>query len=175
MDDLPTIGDFIRKNSFATLITVDHGKPWATHLPVELEVNATGEKVLWCHVSKANPQWKTLSNDAEVLVIFSGPHSYISSSWYDHVNVPTWNYIAVHIYGKAKMMSDEELLESLKRLVMKYETISKKPVSVETMPADYVKKEMKGIVGFEISIHKIEGKWTATTRTIKILLLNLKS
>jgi transcriptional regulator len=159
MEDWPEIENFIRTNSFATLVSTVGSKPWATHLPVELEENSSGENVLRGHLSKANVQWKNFSTTETVLVIFHGPHHYISASWYNHVNVPTWNYIAVHIYGKIRIMDDEELLDSLKNLVNRYETISKNPVSVETMPRDFVQKEMKGIVGFEISIEKIEGKW----------------
>ncbi len=159
LNDLPAIEDFIRKNSFAILINQVEEKPWATHLPLELEVNETGEKVLWGHLSKANPQWKSFNDEEQVLAIFQGPHSYISSSWYNHVNVPTWNYIAVHVYGKIKLMNDELVYEHLKRLVNKYEVVSENPVRIETMPPEYVKKEMKGIVGFEIYIEKLEGKW----------------
>lgn len=159
MDDWPEIENFVRKNSFATLVSLVDSRPWATHLPIELEKNSSGEFVLRGHLSRANVQWKNFSAHEMVLVIFQGSHHYISSSWYDHINVPTWNYIAVHIYGKIRIMNDEELLDSLKNLVDRYETISKNPVSVETMPHDFVQKEMKGIAGFEISIEKMEGKW----------------
>ncbi|MCY7410720.1 MAG: FMN-binding negative transcriptional regulator [Chitinophagales bacterium] len=159
IEDLPAIEDFIEKNSFAILINEVKENPWATHLPLELEVNEAGEKVLWGHLSKANPQWKSFGKEEQVLAIFQGPHTYISSSWYNHVNVPTWNYIAVHVYGKIKLMNDEQVYEHLKRLVNKYEAISENPVSVETMPPEFVRKEMKGVVGFEIAIEKIEGKW----------------
>lgn len=159
LEELPVIEDFIRKNSFATLINQVEEKPWATHLPLELEVNEAGEMVLWGHLSRANPQWKSFGNEQQVLAIFQGPHTYISSSWYNHVNVPTWNYIAVHVYGKIKLMNDEQVFEHLKRLVNKYEVVSENPVRIETMPPEFVKKEMKGVVGFEISIDKMEGKW----------------
>ena len=158
-NDLPEIEKFLRKNSFATLVSLHEEKHWATHLPLELEVNEQNQKVLWGHLSRANPQWKSFAENGEVMAIFLGPHTYISPSWYDHVNVPTWNYIAVHVYGKVKITEGEELHRALKRLVEKYEVISQKPVSVETMPEEYVKKEMKGIVGLEISIDKMEGKW----------------
>ncbi|MFI5134889.1 MAG: FMN-binding negative transcriptional regulator [Chitinophagales bacterium] len=157
--NFPEIENFIRKNSFAVLVNEVAEKPWATHIPVELEENEKGEKVLWCHIAKANPQWKSFESNRDVLVIFSGPHHYISSSWYNHFNVPTWNFIAVHVYGKVAIMSDEKLYESLKRLVNKYETTSKNPVSVETLPADLIQKLLNGVVGMEISIEKIEGKW----------------
>ncbi|MBK5280316.1 MAG: FMN-binding negative transcriptional regulator, partial [Bacteroidia bacterium] len=116
-------------------------------------------KKLSGHVARGNKQWKEWSSETEVLAIFSGPHTYISSSWYDHENVPTWNYIAVHVYGKLKILSDQELLQSLKDLTNKYEKQSEKPVTVEKMNPNYVKKEMLGIVGFEIEITKIEGTY----------------
>ena len=149
----------MRQHSFAALISLHEGKHWATHLPLELEVNEQGEKVLWGHFSKANPQWKSFGENQEVMAIFIGPHSYISSSWYDHVNVPTWNYIAVHVYGKVKLIEGDQLHEALRRLVNKYEVISKNPVSIDTMPEEFVRKEIKGVIGFEISIEKIEGAW----------------
>ena len=156
---LPELEAFIRENPFAILVNQHDGKPWATHIPVELEKNESGENVLWCHVAKANLQWKVFENNPDALVIFSGAHHYISSSWYNHINVPTWNFIAVHVYGKVKIMSEENFLEALRRLVHRYETASKNPVSVETMPQDFVQRLIKGAVGFEISIDKIEGKW----------------
>lgn len=149
---------FIIKNSFAVLITHHQQKTFATHIPVELETLATGEKVLHGHISRGNPQWRSFENSDEVLVIFSGAHSYVSSSWYNHLNVPTWNYIAVHVSGHLRMLNEEELFASLKKLVDKYEVISKNPVTVEGME-DYMRNQIKGIVGFEMKIEKMEGKW----------------
>jgi transcriptional regulator len=73
--------------------------------------------------------------------------------------VPTWNFIAVHVYGRVQLMSEENFLEALGRLVRRYETTSKNPVSVDSMPQEFIEKLIKGAVGFEISIEKIEGKW----------------
>lgn len=157
--NFPEIENFLRSHSFATLVSMHEQKPWATHIPLELEVNQAGEKVLWGHLSKANPQWKSFDENETVMAVFLGPHTYISSSWYDHVNVPTWNYIAVHVYGKVRIVEGEELHESLRRLVNKYEVIAHSPVSVDTMPEEFVRKEVKGIVGLEISMDKIEGNW----------------
>ena len=157
--NFPEIENFLRSHSFATLASMHEQKPWATHIPLELEVNQAGEKVLWGHLSKANPQWKSFDENETVMAVFLGPHTYISSSWYDHVNVPTWNYIAVHVYGKVRIVEGEELHESLRRLVNKYEVIAHSPVSVDTMPEEFVRKEVKGIVGLEISMDKIEGNW----------------
>jgi len=89
------------------------------------------------------------------LAIFSGPHSYISYSWHDHENVPTWNYLAVHVYGKAKILNHEETVASLKKLVDKYEKNSKNPVRVEDLSKQTM-MQARGIVAFEIEITAIE-------------------
>lgn len=148
--------EFIRKNGFGILISSVAGKPWASHIPLLL--SADGKK-LSGHLARGNKQWKEWNDESEILAIFSGPHAYISSSWYDHENVPTWNYIAVHVYGKLKILSDQELLQSLKELTDTYEKQSVQPVSVEKMNPDYLKKEMLGIVGFEIEITKMEAAY----------------
>lgn len=151
------IKDFLQKNSFGILVNQTNGKLWATHIPLELDTNENGKQVLYGHISKENPQWESFANNNKVLAIFSGPHSYISSSWYDHESVPTWNYIAVHIYGTIKIIEGEAVIESLKKLVDKYEKNSKNPIRVE----DLSKKTMmqtRGIVAFEIEIDEIQAK-----------------
>jgi len=153
------VKSFLQQNSFGILVSQQDGKPWATHIPLELDVNAKGEEVLVGHVSRGNKQWKGFDENNEVLAIFNGPHTYISSSWYDHENVPTWNYIAVHVYGKIRIVEGEELLTSLKKLVSKYETQSKNPVTVEEMSKKLLENELKGIVGFEILITDIQAAY----------------
>ena len=122
---------FISKNTFAVLVTYDGQKPVATHLPLELETAINGEKVLRGHIARGNPQWRSFENNHQALAIFSGPHSYVSSSWYNHINVPTWNYIAVHVYGQIKILTEEEVYASLKNLINKYEVVSKNPVTIK--------------------------------------------
>lgn len=149
------IEDFLHKNSFGILVNQTDGKLWATHIPLELDTNENGRKVLYGHISKENPQWKSFGNDNKVLAIFSGPQAYISSSWYDFENVPTWNYTAIHVYGTVKIIDADAVLEHLKKLVDKYEAASENPVSVER----FSKKTMmqtRGIVAFEIEITEIE-------------------
>jgi len=155
-EDQQEINNFIRQNGFGILISQGVERIVGTHLPLELSED--GSK-LHAHISRANPQWKNLEADKEVLVIFTGPHTYISSSWYDHENVPTWNYLAVHVYGTLRIIEGDELLHSLKQLVNKYERHSKNPVTVEGMSPGYVEREMKGIVGFEITITKTEANY----------------
>ena len=102
-DDAAEVRDFLTKNSFGILISQADARLWATHIPLELDKNENGQDILTGHVSRGNPQWKNFADNSGVLAIFPGPHSYISSSLYDHENVPTWNYIAGHIYGKIKI------------------------------------------------------------------------
>lgn len=155
-NDDSEIKEFIKQNSFGILITHSSEKIIATHIP--LEFSPDGSKLLG-HISKANPQWKNFEADSDVLVIFSGPHAYISSSWYDHENVPTWNYIAAHVYGKIHIIEGDELYQALKHLVNRYETSSSNPISIDTMSPDYVRKSMQGLVGFEINITSIEAAY----------------
>ena len=154
--DFAAIKEFIKHHSFGILVSQSNQKMLATHIPMEFSPDET--KLLG-HISRANPQWKNFSASAEVLAIFTGPHAYISSSWYDHENVPTWNYIAVHVYGKIEIIAGEQLYQSLKHLVDKYESDSAKPVSLEKMSSDYVRKSIQGIVGFEITITAIEAAY----------------
>jgi transcriptional regulator len=158
-DNIDEIKKFIQSNSFGILIGAGETKIMASHIPLELYTNEAGEDVLYGHISKANTQWKNFENHKDVLVIFSGQHSYISSSWYDHENVPTWNYIAVHVYGTIRIIEGNMLLDSLKRLVNKYERNSANPVSVEKMSERVIDNGLKGIVGFEIKINEIEAAY----------------
>ncbi len=154
--DINIIEKFIKETGLATVITKGSTFPVGTHIPIELEINEAGNKVLWGHFSKANPQWQDVEKDENVLVIFLSPvHSYISSSWYNHPNAPTWNYLSVHISGTLKIIEGEKLWESVRRLTNRYEKHVANPVSLDTLPAQ-VQKQMNGIVGFEVSIDRIE-------------------
>jgi len=160
--DAATIERFIRQNSFATLISCDGQNPIATHLPLELVQNESGEKFLNGHLARANKQWRTFEANDEVLAIFAGPHCYVSARWYDHINVPTWNYMVAHVYGKPRLVTGhDELYAMLKQLVNKYEAdaITENPYKLENLPKDFVEKEMKGIIGFQIKINRIEAKF----------------
>lgn len=153
------LNELLRTHSFATLVTVDQGAPFATHLPVLLDADRGPHGTLRAHVAKANPQWQHFKDDAEVLMIFQGPHAYISPSWYQPgVSVPTWNYEAVHAYGRAKIMKDErELLGLLRDLVGVYESGFAKPwVFPEDDPRH--RAMLANIVGFTIEITRLEGK-----------------
>lgn len=158
--DLDAAKQYIKENSFGVLITTqENGAPWATHIPMELRQNAEGKDILVGHISKANPQWKSFEHQTQVLTIFSAHHSYVSSSWYNHsTTVPTWNYVAVHAYGTIKILSEDELYQSLVRLVDKYEQVAKEPIALDKLPEKMVKRELRGIVGFEIEITEMHAK-----------------
>ena len=147
-EDQKLMKEIIRENSFALLIS-DKEKLAATHSMFLVNENE-GNFYLETHISKANFQAKVLKDGDEVLCDFLGAHSYISSSWYDHQNVSTWNYEAVQVRGKVKLMNDDELYEHLRKLTFKYEKNQKCPMLVENMEDDYVKNEMKGAFGIHI-------------------------
>lgn len=149
------IKNFIHDNGFAILVNQTNGKLWATHIPLFLDTNKLGNEVLVGHVSLENPQAESFKGNEDVLAIFSGAHSYISSSWYDHENVPTWNYLAVHVYGKVTILNHDETVLSLKKLVDKYEAKSENPVKVEELSKETM-RQARGIVAFEIEITSIE-------------------
>jgi len=151
------IQNFIHQNGFAILVNQTNGKLWATHIPLVLDVNDNGKQILVGHVSKLNPQAESFKSSDEVLAIFSGSHTYISSSWYDHENVPTWNYLAVHVYGKVTIYNHEQAVNSLKKLVDKYEAKSEKPIRVENL-SEKTMREARGIMAFEIEITAIEAQ-----------------
>jgi transcriptional regulator len=151
------IQNFLHQNSFAILVNQTNGKLWATHTPLILETNAEGKQVLVGHISKANPQAESFKSNDEVLVLFSGANAYISSSWYDHENVPTWNYLAVHVYGKVRVYNHQQAVDFLKKLVDKYEAKSEKPVRVENL-SEKTMREARGIIAFEIEITSIEAQ-----------------
>ncbi|MBE7535515.1 MAG: FMN-binding negative transcriptional regulator [Anaerolineales bacterium] len=149
-EDREKIIEFMRQNEFAVVVAYDGEKPTASHLLVE--VFEEGERIfINGHMSRVNPLWKIFERDVEVLTIFHGPHTYISPTWYNHVNVPTWNYQAVHVYGKPRIVEEyDEAYQILKRLVDRHEAASH--YKMETLPQDFVAKEIKGIVAFQIEV-----------------------
>ncbi|MBS4171755.1 FMN-binding negative transcriptional regulator [Bacillus sp. FJAT-49736] len=154
------IWDFVLNNSFGTIVSTEQGKPIATHLPLGL--NKKGDDYyITGHLAYANPQWRTFEDENEnenVLVMFQGPHAYISSSWYNHENVPTWNYQSVHVYGKASIMGEQELEEELILLLQKYEHHRENATLWENL-SPQTKKQIKGIVGFKIKIQEVQAAY----------------
>ena len=152
-EDRKKIVEFLRSNGFPALVSQDGENLLATHLPVEVVENADGSLTILGHKSRANPQWKSFG-DQEVLLIFQGAHTYISPRWYNHVNVPTWNYINVHVYGKVRMLEGEELRSLLSELIAKHETGT--GYSMDGLPADFVEKEMRGVAGFALEVTRLD-------------------
>lgn len=152
-EDRTRIIEFLKANSFPALVSQDGKELVATHLPVEVIENADGSLVILGHMSRANPQWK-LFGEQEVLLIFQGAHTYISPRWYNHVNVPTWNYVNVHVYGKVRMVDGDELKSLLGELVNKHEVGT--GYSLEGLPADFVEKEMRGVAGFALDVTRLD-------------------
>lgn len=154
-ENLEEVKKFIEENSFGILVNTVDDKPWATHIPLELDVDTEGKEVLVGHIAKANPQWQHFKEAQHVLCIFNGPHSYISSSWYKEEEVPTWNYIAVHVYGTLKILDEAAVLASMHKLVDKYEQHSANPIAIDQLSAKTM-RQIKGVVGFQITIEDIQ-------------------
>ncbi len=157
--DIEKIHAFIKENSFAILVSVKDGLPIGTHIPLQLEKNAAGNDILMGHISRGNEQKYTLMDGAKVLAIFPGPHAYISPRWYTEMKVPTWNYIAVHITGTVTIVEGEALRAALSRLINTYEQHLPKPVTIEEIPEKSVSDDLRGIVGFEISIDEVQAAY----------------
>jgi transcriptional regulator len=155
--DQAILFDFIDRHGFATMVSVIQGVPFATHLPILLDRD---RNLLLGHVARANPHWHDFDGIRESLFIFQGPHAYVSPSWYAVAPaVPTWNYAVVHVSGAPRVLADEASLEPiLARLVDKYEGTAETAWQYD-LPDDYRRKLLHGIVGFEVPIARIEGKF----------------
>jgi len=150
---------FMQKYSYATLVTIINNKPFASHMPLVVS-EQNGQIKIEGHFAKNNPQWQNMS-EQEILVMFTEPHAYVSPSLYeDAQNVPTWNYIAVHAYGKAKIYGFEDHKEELEKIII---------ATIKTFENAYLEQYqalsdkykygmMSAIVGFEIEVSKLEAK-----------------
>ncbi|MFJ5770473.1 FMN-binding negative transcriptional regulator [Psychrobacillus sp. NPDC093180] len=156
--DFEEIREFIQKNSFGTIVTTKKGKPIATHLPLRFS-EKDGDYYVTGHMAYGNPQWRTFEESEDILVMFQGPHAYISSSWYEHENVPTWNYQAVHAYGAASILDEEELKQELSEMLLKYEKHRENPILWEKLSPQVLEKELKGIIGFKIKICEVQAAY----------------
>ena len=162
---LPVLHQMMAEHPLAAVVTLGTGGLIATHMPLVLEDDGSEFGLLKGHVSRANPQWRDLTPGIDALAIFAGPQHYISPNWYpgkleDGREVPTWNYVVVHAYGPLRIVEDGTwMLAHLNSLVTTHEAISPIPWKVSDAPADFIAGQMKGIVGFEIPIRRLEGKW----------------
>src|ERR1044071_4554 len=160
VQDANRLGRFMRDNSFATLIThSDQAGASASHVPVLYDAQPH-PGVLVGHLARANPQWRQLQNGREALVIFLGPHAYVSPRWYStEPSVPTWNYAAVHAYGIPKVIMDEASLAGLVRRMIRVYEGEGEGAWPGDLPPGYLSRQLKAIVGFEIGITRLEGKF----------------
>lgn len=154
-NDPDEIRAFVQQNNFGILTSQVEGRLWATHVPFMVGQNEKGQTILSTHIARANPQWRNLEGQ-EVMVIFNGPNAYISSSWYDHENVPTWNYLAVHAYGTVQILEGDALVQAISQLVNHHEQHSERPVSVEGMTPEFFKRELRALVGIEIIVAEFQ-------------------
>jgi len=150
---------FIEAHSFGLLVSAHEGGPFASHLPFLLERDAGPHGTLVGHMARANPQWRH-TDGRPVLAVFSGPHAYVSPSWYEAENVvPTWNYAAVHVYGTFESVEDPaELLGIVRDTVRVYEAAMPRPWQLDEASA-YSRGMLRQIVGFRVRVGRIEGKW----------------
>jgi transcriptional regulator len=151
---------FMQRYSFATLVSGGDPEPSAGHFPLLIEPHFGSHGRLLGHMARANPLWK-IADGQRVLAIFTGPHAYVSPSWYEADQVvPTWNYVSVHAYGRLRV--DEDLgrvLERVRNTVDHYEAGLPAPWSMDTQDKDFMDRLLKAIVGFEIELDRIQGKW----------------
>lgn len=160
IEDAAKLSAFMDANSFATLVTCDEGIPVATHLPVRHFCTDGVCTTLVSHMARANPQWQHFSTGDEVLMIFTGPHAYISPSWYaTDIAVPTWNYTTTHVYGVPSVLTDyDDIVGMLNETVRFYERSFAKPWP-GTLPEELRRKLVDSIVAFEICVTRVEGKF----------------
>jgi transcriptional regulator len=156
LEDRAELVEFMRRNSFALLVTGTGGTLHASHLPVQ--VRGDQNIVLDMHMAKNNPQWQEFFDD-EVMVVFSGPHAYVSPRWYEEQErVPTWNYAAVHAYGVPKLIDDRKRKHQNQRELVKNLDPQWLP-RFDALRAEYVEKMLEGIVNFEIEVTRLETRW----------------
>jgi transcriptional regulator len=158
-DDPTKLLKIMQENAFATIITNDSdGLPIATSLPFLIK-QKNDQFILQAHFAKANPQWEHLEKNKQVLVIFNGPHCYISPTWYKTQGVPTWNYVTVHAYGSATLFDSKKTATLIETLSDKYEATIATPWKAHNSGIkNYAENLLDHIIGFEITVQKLQGK-----------------
>jgi transcriptional regulator len=162
--DVPTLHRLIRQIGFGSLTTVGKDGPLISHFPVVLDTTIGPLGQLRCHVARANPQWRDSDFSRPAAAVFMGPDAYVSPSWYpskaEHGKVvPTWNYVTVCARGRVEVYDDRDALAAhVKELTDLHEAAFPAPWQVSDAPADFLERQLKGIVGFRITIEALEGK-----------------
>jgi len=155
----------IRTYGFGTLVTSDEGELEASHLPLLLDAEPAPFGTLRGHLARANPQWRRAKPGVEALAIFLGPDAYVTPSWYPTKQqtgkvVPTWNYLAIHVYGTLSVQEDPaQLRDHVGRLTDRHEATRASPWAVDDAPEPYIDQMLRAIVGVTLRITRIEGKW----------------
>src|SRR6185437_133830 len=162
---LPVLHELIRSQPFCSFVTMGASGLFASHIPMVLHAVEGSLGVLHGHISRANTQWRDFNPDVQALAIFTGAHHYISPSWYPEKSehgkvVPTWNYAVVHAYGNLRTIERAEWLSAhLRELTDRHESVGREPWKVTDAPADFIESMLNGIVGLELTITRLEGKW----------------
>ena len=157
IEDRDTSLAFLRANPFAVLVSSLDGVPFATHVPLAAR-ERIGQIVLRGHVAKANPHWKSFGQEQESLVIFQGPHAYISPALYENrESVPTWNYAAVHVYGRVSVVDEKQAREILEELIREFD--SSYAAQWASLSEEYRSRTLHHIVAFEMLASRLETKF----------------
>jgi transcriptional regulator len=162
---IPVMQTLMISHPLATLVTLGAAGLFASHVPMVLEEDGSEFGLLKCHISRANTQWRDFVPTVDALAIFAGHQHYITPNWYPGTKthgkeVPTWNYVVVHAYGPLRVIEDADwLLKNVEKLTDIHEAGSPVPWKVSDAPADFIKTQLRGIVGLELTIKRLEGKW----------------
>src|SRR5262249_16839050 len=162
---IDVLHDLIRTHPFGTLVTLNNDGLEANHIPFEIDSSPEPFGILRGHVARANSVWNEKYRNRQALAIFQGPHTYISPSWYSSkpqtgMVVPTWNYVVVHAHGELRAIEDRDSLRNLlDRLTNTHEAGRKEPWKMSDAPSDYIEKQLGEIVGLELTITRLVGKW----------------
>ncbi|MBZ0216885.1 MAG: FMN-binding negative transcriptional regulator [Fimbriimonadaceae bacterium] len=157
--------ELMQAHPFATLVSSVSGELTADHLPLVVHPELSEKGIIRGHVAKGNPLWLNRSNLTGVLAVFQGPQAYVTPSWYPSKKqhgkvVPTWNYAVVHAHGELEFLEDDDwLMEHLTHLTKQHESHRPVPWKVTDAPKDFMARQLRGIVGIELTIGKLEGKW----------------
>lgn len=170
-DREPILYEFVERYPFATFVSNRDGLPEVNHIPLLL---SDDKKYLRCHIARANPLWKDLALNNQVLVVFHGPHAYISPSWYPSKQeagkvVPTWNYMVVHMRGIARVIDDAHWVEeNVEALTNQLEKTRQSTWKVSDAPREYLDMMLRGTVGIEIEITSLEGKFKLSQNKVGV-------
>ncbi|MEO1545006.1 MAG: FMN-binding negative transcriptional regulator [Pseudomonadota bacterium] len=164
-DRVDVMHQLMRAHPFGLLTSIQAGRVNADHLPMVIHEDLAEKGIIRCHVAKGNPLWLDRAGSSEVLAVFQGPQAYVTPSWYPSKKVhgkvvPTWNYAVVHARGTLEFRDDHGwLMEHLSELTARHEGRRLKPWHVSDAPKDYMTRQFKGLVGVEIQVTELEGKW----------------